>query len=48
MISGLLNKSRKVSQIHYGGGTPNAIDLRYPAGINELINQNSASLTIRR
>ncbi len=37
MISGLLNKSRKVSQIHYGGGTPNAIDLRYLAGINELI-----------
>ncbi len=37
MVSGLLDKTRKVSQIHYGGGTPNAIDLRYLADLNKLI-----------
>ncbi len=28
-VSALLDKSRKVSQIHWGGGTPNAISLDY-------------------
>jgi len=37
MVSGLLDKSRKVSQVHYGGGTPNAINLRYIEEINRLI-----------
>lgn len=32
-----IDKSRKVSQIHYGGGTPNAIDVKYLKEINELI-----------
>ncbi len=32
-----IDKSRKVSQIHYGGGTPNSIDVRYIEEINELI-----------
>lgn len=32
-----LDKSRKVSQIHYGGGTPNAIDVKYLQEINKLI-----------
>lgn len=37
MVSAMLDKTRKVSQVHYGGGTPNAIDLRYLGEINELI-----------
>lgn len=37
MVSALLDKSRKVSQIHYGGGTPNSIDLNYLHEINDLI-----------
>ncbi|MGE5420537.1 MAG: oxygen-independent coproporphyrinogen III oxidase [Chloroflexota bacterium] len=37
MVSGMLDKTRKVSQVHYGGGTPNAIDPRYLSEINELI-----------
>lgn len=37
MVSGLLDKGRKVSQVHYGGGTPNAIDLRYLSELNDLI-----------
>lgn len=32
-----IDKNRKVSQIHYGGGTPNAIDVKYLAEINQLI-----------
>lgn len=37
MVSAMLDKTRKVSQVHYGGGTPNAIDPRYLSEINELI-----------
>ena len=32
----LLDKSRKIAQIHYGGGTPTAIPLHYLKEINEL------------
>jgi len=32
-----LDKTRKVSQIHYGGGTPNAIDVKYLQEINKLL-----------
>lgn len=32
-----LDKSRKLSQIHYGGGTPNSIPLNYLSEINKLI-----------
>lgn len=32
-----IDKSRKLSQIHYGGGTPNAIPLHYLKEINEII-----------
>lgn len=32
-----IDKSRKVSQIHYGGGTPNAIEVKYLKEINDLI-----------
>lgn len=34
-----LDKSRKVSQIHYGGGTPNAIDSNYLIEINNIISE---------
>ena len=37
MVTGRLNKNRKVSQIHYGGGTPNAIPVEYLQEINELL-----------
>lgn len=37
MVASRLDKKRKVSQIHYGGGTPNSIDVRYLEEINQLI-----------
>lgn len=37
MITSRLDKSRFVSQIHYGGGTPNAIPVEYLQEINELL-----------
>ena len=37
MISRHLDKSRKMTQVHYGGGTPNAIDAGYLREINELL-----------
>lgn len=36
-VFGLLDKSRKVSQIHFGGGTPNAISIKYLHEINQII-----------
>jgi oxygen-independent coproporphyrinogen-3 oxidase len=36
-ITSRLDKTRKVSQIHYGGGTPNAIPVEYLQEINELL-----------
>ncbi len=40
MVASLLDKNRKVSQIHYGGGTPNAIDVKYLEELNQLIFDN--------
>lgn len=40
MVSHLLDKNRKVSQIHFGGGTPNAIDSKYLLEINEIFYKN--------
>jgi oxygen-independent coproporphyrinogen-3 oxidase len=37
MVTSRLGKNRKVSQIHYGGGTPNAIPFEYLQEINELL-----------
>ncbi len=37
LVARHLDKSRAVSQIHFGGGTPNAIDIEYLKGIIELI-----------
>lgn len=37
MVTARLDKNRKVSQIHYGGGTPNAIPVEYLQEINELL-----------
>jgi len=36
----LINKSRKISQIHYGGGSPSSIPLHYIQEINELLLSN--------
>ena len=36
-VSGLIDKSRKVSQVHFGGGTPNAIDSRYIKELTDLV-----------
>ena len=33
----LINKNRKISQIHYGGGSPSSIPLHYIQEINELL-----------
>ncbi len=40
LVSSLLDKSRKVSQVHFGGGTPNSIPSGYLAQIMELLNEN--------
>jgi len=32
-----IDKNRKISQIHYGGGTPNAIPVEYLQEINEIL-----------
>lgn len=37
MVTSRLDKNRKISQIHYGGGTPNAIPVEYLQEINELL-----------
>ncbi len=36
-VCSLLDRSRKVSQIHFGGGTPNAVDSGYISGIIGLV-----------
>lgn len=37
MVAELIDKTRKVSQIHYGGGTPNSLPVSWIAEINDLI-----------
>lgn len=37
MVSECIDKNRLVSQIHYGGGTPNSIDISYLKELNEYI-----------
>jgi oxygen-independent coproporphyrinogen-3 oxidase len=37
LIAQHIDKSRKISQIHYGGGTPNAIKAEYLEEINQLL-----------
>lgn len=37
LVSGYLDKSRLVSQIHYGGGTPNSLDVRLIKELNEYL-----------
>ncbi len=37
MITARLDKNRLISQIHYGGGTPNSIPVEYLQQINELL-----------
>lgn len=45
-VVGQLDSSRPISQIHYGGGTPNAIPVEYLQEINEML--FSAFPTIER
>ena len=40
LVIPLLSKDRKISQIHYGGGTPNSIDVKYLQEINKLFFDN--------
>ena len=37
MVKSLLDSGRKVSQVHYGGGTPNSVPVSYLMEINELL-----------
>lgn len=37
LVAARLDRTRKVSQIHYGGGTPNSINVRYLEELNQLI-----------
>ncbi len=37
IVSGFIDKSRPVSQIHYGGGTPNSIDVSYIRELNNYL-----------
>ncbi len=40
LVISKVDKSRKISQIHYGGGTPNAIKSFYLKEINDLLTSN--------
>ncbi len=37
MVTGLLDAGRKISQIHFGGGTPNSIEPGYLTGLVDLL-----------
>jgi oxygen-independent coproporphyrinogen-3 oxidase len=37
MVSAFIDKTRPVSQIHYGGGTPNSLDISYIRELNEYL-----------
>ncbi|MDP3003665.1 MAG: radical SAM protein, partial [Bacteroidales bacterium] len=37
LVSGYIDKNRLVSQIHYGGGTPNALDISFLTSLNEYL-----------
>ena len=39
-LSSYIDKKRKVSQIHWGGGTPNAISMRYIEEVTSFIKNN--------
>ena len=39
-LSKFINKGRKVSQVHWGGGTPNAIAMRYIEEVTNFIKDN--------
>lgn len=42
IVKAQLDPSRKISQIHFGGGTPNAVDVRY---LQEIIEELSEGFT---
>ncbi len=37
LVSSKIDKTRKVSQIHYGGGTPNSLDVSFIKELNDLM-----------
>lgn len=37
IVSAFIGKTRRISQIHYGGGTPNSIDINYIQDLNRFI-----------
>lgn len=39
LVTAHIDKSRKISQIHYGGGTPNVIDVKYLKTLNTLLSE---------
>jgi oxygen-independent coproporphyrinogen-3 oxidase len=45
MVKKLLDPSRKVSQVHWGGGTPNSLPAGIISEIMELINNNFSFIT---
>jgi oxygen-independent coproporphyrinogen-3 oxidase len=40
LVSMHLDKNRPVTQLHYGGGTPNSLDIRYIESLNEFLFSN--------
>ena len=40
MVRPLLDPTRKVSQVHWGGGTPNSLNIQQITGIMELLREN--------
>lgn len=39
IVTAHIDKNRKISQIHYGGGTPNVIDVKYLKELNTLLSE---------
>ncbi|MBS0011599.1 MAG: oxygen-independent coproporphyrinogen III oxidase [Bacteroidales bacterium] len=39
MVSGMIDKKRTLTQVHFGGGTPNAVPLSYLAEIIDLVSE---------
>ncbi len=40
MVSGLIDRKRKVSQVHFGGGTPNSVPSVYLVRLMDLLHRN--------
>ena len=42
LVTGLIDKNRKVSQVHFGGGTPNSVPSGYMTQLMDLLHENFA------